>query len=72
MGLSLCIFIKLRDHLIIVTLLAPLLCLLHKVFVYDLNKLLVPLIEHLWRYLDNIGFIKQEPVRVLAFKYSEI
>ena len=72
MCLSLSVFVELIDHLIIVSLLTPLLSLLHKVFVDDLHELLVPLIEHLWCHLENIRLVEQEPVRVLAFEYSEV
>ena len=59
MGFSLSIFVELWDHLIIVTLPTPLLCLFHKVFVDDLHELLVPLIKHLWRYLYYIRLVKE-------------
>ena len=72
MCFSLSVFIELIYHFIIVTLLTPLLSLLHKVFVDDLHELLVSLIKHLWCHLENIRLVKQEPVRVLAFKYSEV
>lgn len=72
LSFSLGLFVELADHLVVVSLLAFLTGLLHKVLVDDSYELLIALIEHLRCDTCHIWLIKQEPVSVLALKDGEI
>ena len=72
LSLPLGLFVELADHLVVVSLLAFLARLLHKVLVYDIYELLIALIEHLRRDTCHIWLIEQEPVGVLALKDGEV
>lgn len=72
MSFSLCVFIKLSHHFVVVSQLAFLQSLLNEMFIDDCHELVVPLIKHLRCYLCHIGLIQEQPVRVLALKYGEV
>lgn len=71
-GLSLRVFIQLRNHLVVVLTLPLVVGLLNKVLVDDSDELLVAAVEGLRGDVGHLRLVEEQPVGVLALKNREI